>query len=77
MVVRTAAADETARRLEAARNEVQSAQQQLENARIRRNKLIAEAVDGGLVQKLVAKLAGVSQPHVVRVLGQGWGVLEA
>lgn len=74
----TAAADETARRLEAAADEVESTKKAHENALERRNRLIVDAVDGGLVQKLVAQFARVSQPHVVRVLGRGFGdVLQA
>lgn len=42
------------------------------NERKLRNKLIRDAVDhGGISQAQVAKLAGVSQPHVVRVLSEG------
>lgn len=37
-------------------------------ARITRNKLVIAAVDSGMAYRTVAKAAGISQPHVVRIL---------
>lgn len=55
-------------RLESARDAVKDAQVELELALEHRNELIVQAVDEGLTQKTVATAAGVSQPHVIRVL---------
>lgn len=60
--------DDLTPRLEAAANAVKDAQIELELAIEARNELIVQAVDEGLTQKAVAAAAGVSQPHVVRVL---------
>jgi hypothetical protein len=58
-------------RLGAARDEVSSTRQAYENAVQRRNRLIVTAVDhAGMSQGATAKLAGMTQPSVVRILSR-------
>lgn len=57
-------------RLRAAGKDVKDAELELRLARTRRNVLIVQAVDEGMVQTKVAELAGVKPPHIVRILGQ-------
>jgi hypothetical protein len=57
-------------RLEAAVAEVADARLQLEVALERRDALVVQAVDEGMQQSRVAKLAQVSAPHVVKILAK-------
>jgi hypothetical protein len=58
-------------RLEAAADEVESTRAALAAALKRRNRIIIDAVDHGLTQKLVAGWAKIKQPHVIRILARG------
>ena len=54
--------------------EVRSLEEQLKNARETRDRLIVEAVDeGGMAQARVARAAGLSQPHIIRILARSSG----
>lgn len=55
-------------RLKAAAEEVNDRKSAWKTAIQQRNEIIAEAVDHGFPQSAAAKNAGVSQPHVVRVM---------
>lgn len=57
-------------RLEAAVSEVADARLQLEVALERRDRLVVQAVDEGMQQSRVAKIAGVSPPHVIKILAK-------
>lgn len=55
-------------RLNAAAQAVRDAEQALRDARERRDELIIDAANDGMVQRQVASAAGVSQTRVIAVL---------
>lgn len=55
-------------RLKAAQADVRAKKEAWKTALQLRNEIIAEAVDNGFPQTAAAKNAGVSQPHIVRVM---------
>lgn len=55
-------------RLRAAAATVADATEQLRLARQHRDELVVQAVEEGMTQKRVAEAAGVSAPHVTRIL---------
>lgn len=57
-------------RLEAAANAVKDAELEYRLALEQRDALVVQAVDEGMQQRRVAKAAGVSQPHVIRILAR-------
>lgn len=57
-------------RLAAAADHVEETHRAYQLAVEHRNRLIIDAVDSGMPQRLVARAARVSQPHVVRVLSR-------
>lgn len=58
-------------RINAVADEVRSLEEQLKNARETRDRLIVEAVDEARVpQAQVARAAGLSQPHIIRILAK-------
>ena len=63
-----AVAGDIAPRLAKARDDVAEARQQLDLALERRDKLIVQARTEHMSQKAIALHAGVSQPHIVRLL---------
>lgn len=65
----TIATDDLAQRLTAAADLVTSREAALDLAKRSRNQVIRQAVDNGMVGTHVARLARVSQPHVVRICG--------
>lgn len=57
-------------RLRAAAEHLDEANQRQRLALATRNRLVIDAVDNGMAYRAVAKAAGVSQPHVVRILSR-------
>lgn len=57
-------------RLNAAADQLEEARERERLAKIQRNRLVIDAVDNGMAYRAVAKAAGVSQPHVVRILSR-------
>lgn len=55
-------------RLQAARDAVRDALARLKSERQLRNRVIVEAIDGGMSTVQVAKWVGIGQPAVVKVL---------
>lgn len=67
MRVREVAGDLTPRLTKAA-SDISDARKQLDVALDRRDELIVQADREGMTQRAIARAAGVSQPHVLRVL---------
>ena len=58
-------------RIDAVATNVRELEEQLKNARETRDQLIVEAVDeAGMPQARVARAAGLSQPHIIRILAK-------
>lgn len=55
-------------RLRAAADQVEEARTRERNATEHRNRLVVSAVDAGMPYREIGRNAGVSQPHVVRIL---------
>lgn len=59
-----------AERLRSAAASVEDARTELRLSQQARDRLIVEAVDGGMTQRTVARLVGTSQPYVIAVLSR-------
>lgn len=58
-------------RIDAVATNVRELEEQLKNARETRDRLIVEAVDeANMPQARVARAAGLSQPHIIRILAK-------
>lgn len=55
-------------RIRKAREHLDECRERETAAKIMRNRLVIAAVDGGMSNRTVAAAAGISQPHVIRIL---------